>query len=158
MGIKLSQFEEKLTKVLKEGVEEIVSAKFLNEVGDFSVKLIRKRTKLGKGVDKTGGSSRKLDSYSDSYVVQRKRLKKQGKLAGTPKKSNLTQSGQMLDKGLDHIVDGNRVIIGMNNDDDAQKAAFVSKKRAFLNLSRAEIKQITKKIKLKAQQIFKGKF
>jgi hypothetical protein len=157
MGIKIKDFNKKLSRAVNESVSEIVGSSFLNEVGKFTRDLVKKRTKLGKGVSKSGGPSTKLEPYKESYVKQRRILKKKGQLAGTPKKSNLTKSGEMLDKSLDHVVSGRKILVGMNDDESAKKAAFVSKTRPFLNLSGAEIKQIIRKIRDKAKAVFRKK-
>lgn len=200
MGIKIKDFEKKLEQAFKKGLDIAVSDRFLNQIGASTVRIIRKRTKLGFGVRKNNGSKFKLLKLSDSYVAQRrnklgfwtnangivvpittltgkelkafrasKSARKQvtknraflkqhnPKLSSdtSPKKSNLTQTGNMLDEGLGHIVLDNKIHIGMMDGENAKKAAFVSKKRPFLNLSKAEINQITKIIRTRIQAIFK---
>jgi len=201
MGVKLKDFDKKLEKTLAKVLEVVNSDKFLQQVGKATVQIIRKRTQLGKGVDRTGGSSRKLDKLSDSYVeVRRNKLgfwtnskgqvipintlsgkelkafradksarkqisnnraeikRRNPKLSSktSPKKSNLTRTGSMLEKGLSHIVSDKRIIIGMKDNENAKKAALVSKRRPFLNLSKAEINKVTRIIRDKVKSISKS--
>ena len=72
--------------------------KTLETIGDYNVKTIKKRTRLGKGADKDGGPQTKLKIKPRTKQV-RKGLKKKGKLSGktSPSKANLTRTGKMLD-------------------------------------------------------------
>ncbi len=155
MAIKIEAFSGSLKNALKKSIDALTSNKILNDIGKLAVKLVRTRTKLGKGVTRNGAASKSFKKYSNSYVKQRKLLKKQGKLAGTPNRVSLTQTGEMLDKSLDHTIGNNKVTIEMSDGDNEKKAEFVSKDRPFMNLSKAEIKQIEKVLRDAASKIFK---
>lgn len=157
MAIKLKDFAKNFEKQMNKALEKATSDKVLKEGKDLVVSDMKKRITLGYGVDRTGGSKKKFEKLSDSYVVQRRRDKKKGKLGknATPKKSNLHKSGKMIEEDLDGIVEGKRIIIGMQTDRSAKIAAFVEKKRPFLNLSKGEVKRITKFFQTQITEIFR---
>ena len=118
---------------------------------------VKVRTRLGGLAEKDQGSKSKIKPLKPSTIKYRQYLKKKGELSGltTPKKSNLTMTGQLLDaltgKGL-------RVAIGIisvkstrRKDRDLKNsdvAKYVSDQgRPFLNLTSKEIKELAQNIK-----------
>ena len=88
-----------LTKLLKKIEKAIDSPRYRREfeqLGEFAVNLIVKRTRLGYGVRKNGGKRFRLAPLDSKYVDARKRQGGLSKFA-RPKKSNLTRTGQMLE-------------------------------------------------------------
>lgn len=146
------RFQDALESVIK----ELSGRKSLNKIGKLGVKLIRTRTKLGKGVDRTGGTARALKPLKRSYIEQRKRDRAKGKLhrSTSPSKSNLTRTDQMLNS-LDFQIRGNSIDIEPSDDrrsdsdlTNQEVADFVeSQGRKFLNLSGNEIKQIIQSVR-----------
>lgn len=124
---------------LKKLRDEMTKKDNLQETGDFAADLIRKRTRLGFGVDSHGGSKKKLDKLSTGYINQRKKKKPQGPT--TPSKSNLTRDGDMLDD-LEAKVSTKTTTIGFSTKKSEDKAEWVSDKRPFNFLSKPELKQI----------------
>jgi hypothetical protein len=145
----------------------------LKEIPD----LIRVRTRLGKGVSNFGKPLSKLKALSDSYSLQRQGAKKGSakfraktkdgvkivefpaktvkKLADltTPKKSNLTYTGQLLDsiqaKRLGTVIEVSlkqQRNDGLTND---KVAGYVKGERPFLNLAKTEITNVQRKVKEK---------
>jgi hypothetical protein len=136
-------FAANLRKMMEKLVEEASSPEYMKQLGDEAASLIRKRTRLGYGVAEQGGNKGKLEPLTEPYVKQRK-IKATGPT--TPKKSNLTQKGDMLD-ALSSKPNGNGSIeIGFTDAHEAQKAVWTSKLRPFNNLSKAEISQLRKKL------------
>jgi hypothetical protein len=143
----LKAFTDKLSKTMRTAVDN----KVLNKLGEFTVNIVQRRTRLGYGVDDNFEERRKLARLSDKYVQSRR------KYAGlssttTPKKSNLTRTGQMLES-LRHKVKGNTVEIrptgrrsdGKTNEDVAYYNAIGGRNkppRIFNNVSRLEFQQI----------------
>jgi hypothetical protein len=99
---------------LKRAINELRQPKYMKQIGELSAELIRVRTRLGYGVEKNDGPRQRLKPLAQSTIDQRA-----GKLAffttpdgvvipykpdtkptlsgfTTPKKSNLTRTGQML--------------------------------------------------------------
>lgn len=142
---------QKFQKYMQSLYEEFGSTATLREVGDYAADRIAKRTKLGKGVAGEGQEAFPLKPLSEGYVKARKRKRTSGTLDNTtsPKKSNLTLTGQML-RALQVLqVLPYKVIVGVKStsrtDSDlnnSEVAGFVSKDRPFLNLSKAELNGI----------------
>jgi len=114
--------------------------KDFSEVGDKAVDLIKKRTRLGYGVSDHGKPKKKLKKLSPAYIAARKKNKPKG--LTSPSKSNLTNSGDMLDNLESKDLKNNKIEIGFNNSKDEKKAKWVSDDRPFNNLSKSELKQL----------------
>ncbi len=69
---------------------------FKRKIALMTADQIRKRTRLGKGVDESGKQTR-LKVLSDKYIDVRKKYRKNLTNLTTPNKSNLSATGQMLD-------------------------------------------------------------
>ena len=126
---------------------------------------IQRRTRLGAGIDPSG-KNKKLDPLSDSYVKKREALKKKGDLfnATTPKKSNLTLTGQMLNAIIGIKESATRFVFTFNPQRDDGKsnldiARWVQEKgRNFFRLSSSEVKQFERKIAKTINQAIKNLF
>ena len=139
----------------------------MKEFADFAGNLIKKRTRLGRGVPFQGAESQRLKPLSERYKQQRRGLRTINK-SGTaltkrrfnpdlstdtqPAKSNLTYTGQLLDSISSRGKDGEGDVFMKNLRSDSsltnnEIAEFVQKDRPFFNLSRAEISQLQKKIR-----------
>lgn len=138
---------KKLSKVRDEVIKDI------EEVGDEAANLIRKRTKLGYGVSEQGGKKKKLTPLSENYIKRRKSFKL-GET--TPKRSNLTLSGQMLDDLHAKKKKDNSVEITFKSEEAKDKAKWnTDKGRPFNFLSSSEIKQVREIIQKKIQNLIK---
>lgn len=133
---------KKAMKALKNIQKEVEDN--LIDVGQEAVELIKKRTRLGYGVEDQGKPKTKLKKLSPGYINQRKRNKPTG--PSTPAKSNLTYSGDMLDALEAKKKQDNKIEIGFKNSEEEKKAEYVSEDRPFNNLSKAEIKQLQQKL------------
>lgn len=125
----------------------------LQGTGDFAADLIKKRTRLGFGVDKHGGRKSKLAPLTDAYKKQRKRHKPKGPT--TPSKSNLTNTGDMLDDIEAKVETGGDIKIGFSKKKNKDVAKWVSKKRPFNFLSSPELKQIKNYLNELAKKLLK---
>jgi hypothetical protein len=137
--------QDDINKVLKqiEALRDKAEKEF-TKTGNEAVELIKKRTRLGYGVDKPRGTKTKLKKLNSDYVASRKRNRPTGPT--TPAKSNLTQSGDMLDDLEAKKQTSTRYEITFKRKESRDKAEWVSKDRAFNNLSKSEIKQLAKKL------------
>jgi hypothetical protein len=116
-------------------------------IGDFLIEKIRIRTQLGYGVDKHLSEKTKLKPLSKKYIEQRKVM---SYLSGmtTPKKSNLTRTGSMLDSLKVKSMSNKAIRIGPTGSEmfgvsTSSKAYFQEKMgRIFLRLSSQEVKQV----------------
>jgi hypothetical protein len=149
-----------IVKRIEKSVNDNLTNEVLGELGLKAVEIVRKRTRLGYGVTKQFGERGKLAPLSPNYVEQR-RMFNQLAAYTTPKKSNLTRTGQMLES-LGVTVKGTTVIIrpegvrtdGKRNEDVArwnQEGAvgqrkdgslWVRPERIFLNISGNEYNQL----------------
>ncbi len=144
----LKQFTDKLKKYVNRGA----SNKELKAVAEFAIGTIVKRTRLGYGAptDMIGNRFR-LKPLSETYVEYRSKSgrRKLGQYA-SPKRSNLTFSGKLLDSiGILSIKQG-QVVVGPKGSragglTNADVARFVAEQgRSFLNLTIPEFKQLVR--------------
>ena len=153
--MKVKEFEEKLIALLNELAEE----KNMMLIGEYAKELIKKRTRLGYGVEKTGDERKKLKALSDSYIDQRKAMiwaiipvkpLSSPKLSPStsPTKSNLTKSGSMLDSMSVTSSNGKVRIAPQGSRSDSrfsneEIASLVTKQgRPFNNLAKGDLKQL----------------
>lgn len=157
----LSNFAKKLSAKLKKSFDP----SFMREVGNETIRLIYSRTKLGYGVRSQGAAREKLKPLSDTYINIRKRIQKSGGLDPTtsPKKSNLTKSGQMLRSiKIKRANNGTVWIVPMGYRTDRKSneeiANKVSKDRPFMYLSNLEIEKIKRFAQNNFSSVFKNRF
>lgn len=170
-------FKEDLNKFEKEyelKIKQALSRTFILELGKIARDIIYKRTKSGKQANGSG-----FKPLSSSYVKQR-----QGKLAiytdnqgrirafkpnktntkklgrfGSPRKSNLTNTGEMLE---DFVIDllsngtGVQIRIGDTRRQDGKTnseiASYVSEDRPFLELTESELQILVRKVEQRLRQ------
>ena len=132
------------------------------EVGEMIEEGIKKRTRLGYGVQDNYKSKNKLEPLSKNYKKQRKRQKLSK--STSPAKSNLTKSGSMLDN-LSTKINKRKYTVqvkpsGADRDgvSNKKKSVWVSKDRPYLFLSTPEIKRITKFLRKELDKIIKKLF
>lgn len=82
-------------KKIEDATKETISAPIMERLGEFSVDLVVKRTRLGYGVPIQFGTKSKLKPLSRPYKTFRKDYQGLSSTT-TPSKSNLTLTGQML--------------------------------------------------------------
>ena len=151
MKSKASKKLQDILKRISSTVKEAVNREALDSIGLFAVNLVVKRTRLGYGVSRQFDKKQRLAPLSPGYVKSRKMFEGLSDLT-TPKRSNLTRTGQMLDS-IRHKVKGNSVEIrpegrrtdGKLNSDIAYYNAIGGKnrpRRVFMNISELEYKQI----------------
>lgn len=139
------------TRELLESFDLAFSVQNMRDIGVFANNLIRVRTRLGYGVAASGAKRKKLAPLYEGYVNWRRGAAKSGDLSTntTPKKSNLTFTGQLLDSTGLIITKDKRVSIGprgrrSDGGSNEEIGAKVSKTRPWNNLSDLEIKQVTR--------------
>lgn len=138
---------ERIVAELKAAVNDARRPDVFRHLGQLSIKLIVRRTRLGYGVPDHLASKRRFTPLKDNYVKQRKKSRLSS--LTSPKKSNLTRTGQMLDSMKILRQTSNSVIIGpsgtrsdsrSSNSEIAQYNA--DRGRVFLNLSDLEYAQV----------------
>ena len=138
----MSQISRVISKKLTKQLSKL--SEVLAKAGDDLADAVRKRTRQGFGVSRNNGIKRSLKQLASSTIKKRSRLPLSPKT--TPSKSNLTQSGSMLDS-IKADVDGTQIKVTITGAKNNKKAQFVSKDRPFLNLSKDEVDAIKRQIK-----------
>jgi len=133
---------DKVKRLVDNAVNELTKSSTLKVVGKYTKEAVVKRTRLGKGVDKLAGSQKKL-SIKDSTKKTRARLKKRGMLSDktTPRKANLTRSGEMLDS-IDYKVNNSDSSVTVAADPANQRKVNELEEMGhkFMNLTKGEFK------------------
>lgn len=139
-------FEKILEQLGKKIIDEFKSKESLQTLGDEAAALIKKRVKLGYGLSESNGTKEKLKALSPGYKKQRKKDTLHS--STTPNKSNLTNTGQMLDNLKATIKSEDTVSIGFTNTEAKDKAEWVTEGgRPFNHISKAEYKQLENSLK-----------
>lgn len=144
------ELKKKINAELTKIRSKMTSQEVLKIVGDEAVEIIRTRTRKGFGSDKPGGSNPKLARLAPETVKARK--KKRLSSSTSPSKSNLTETGKMLDNLKTIPRKGVVTIRGGDNEDDnkIEYAHFGSEnrpERPFLFLSAKEVEDLLKRLK-----------
>lgn len=126
-----------IIKQIQDAVNGAIQPNTLRVAASELVQSIKKRTRLGKGLQKDGDSLQSLTPLVSSYKKQRKRLNLSSET--TPAKSNLTQTGKMVDN-IDFKVTSTGFEVFIKGQENNKKAEYVSKKRPFMFLAKFEIK------------------
>lgn len=151
---------DKIAKALIKAENEIKSAKNMQVITQISVEMIQERVRdRGKGVANRGGNEHNLAPLKPSTIKARSRKKLHPKTS--PARSNLTETGQMLDalrakgirKGVGRItINPKRRGTTITND---EVSFFVSGKRPFMDLSKSELARLTKITAEKTTKLYK---
>lgn len=153
---------EKIRLALVKAADEIQNRKNMKELAQISAEMVRERTRKGKGVSRRGSFVHNLADLEDSTIRRRERIKLHPETG--PSKSNLTETGQMLDalygksKKKGH---GDIAIRSKRKKKKGQKkeitndevAFFVSGKRPFIDLSNKEVNKLSKITAEKTQKL-----
>lgn len=167
MSFKVNMGE--IAKKIEEKIEKAVDLSIDTTLAKETATQIKIRTRLGFGID-TNGNQIKLAPLSDSYKAQRRgeiafwtdkfgRVRsyipdEKPRLHGhtTPAKSNLTNTGEMLDSIDGYASDGKMFIKLNGRREDGytneEIASFVEEQdRVFMGLTNSEKNALARKIK-----------
>lgn len=146
---------EQIVANLKAAVNESRRPDIFKHLGEFSIKLITRRTRLGYGVDEFLAPKRRLKPLSEKYVKQRSKSRLSS--FTSPKRSNLTRSAQMIDSLKIIRQTKSSVVIGptgnrkedstITNQEIAQYNA--ENGRSFMQLSDLEYAQVFREYRRK---------
>lgn len=134
---------------LKHLIEKTVNSQLSEKLGTLAIEMIKTRTRLGSGVPELGKAQQKLAPLADTTKVKRKREKAAGRLSSktTPAKSNLTQTGELLDN-IKFITSGKTLEIYIAGDRNRKVATYVADARPFFTLSKSEVSRLADVIQL----------
>lgn len=147
--------------MLKETIKEATSPKLLNIIAEKCRTEIYNRTKSGKGVTDDQSDKAvetKLEKLSTGYINQRNKKGVTGEF-GSPDKSNLTNTGQMLD-GIKYEVNDGKIelsISGARTDGKTNEeiAGYVREKRPFFALTLKEQLRVVKEYEKRIRAFLK---
>ena len=138
----------RITRDIDRLLDDAEKPSILRQLGVFAVRMIRERTRGGKGVKRPGGNITRLKRLSRSYIKHRKQNARKLDRTTSPGKSNLTFTGQMLRSLKVRTVRKGQMVIGPSgrrNDGktNEQVALWVQEQgRPFLFLGRAEQRKL----------------
>jgi hypothetical protein len=138
---------DRFVKRLNSTIEKVNGPAEMRAIGEFMIEKIRIRTQLGNAVMENLQEKSKLKPLSKKYIEQRKVFMNLSTMT-TPKRSNLTRTGSMLDSLKIKSMSKTAIRIGPTGSDmfgvsNSSKAFWQEKMgRIFLRLSFAEVKQI----------------
>ena len=144
---KNNQNIEQFVKRLNGAIESANGQKEMKAIGEFMIQKVRVRTQLGSGVNNNLEEKSKLKPLSKKYIEQRKVFNSLSSMT-TPRRSNLTRTGSMLDSLKIKSMSKTAIRIGPTGNDmfgvsNSSKAFWQEKMgRIFLRLSFQEVKQI----------------
>jgi hypothetical protein len=136
---------------LRSAMPEVTAPASMRKIGEQAAAMIKLRSRLGHGVPADGQEKARFKPLAESTVKARQR----GALHSetTPKRSNLTRSGQLLDSEGVTKVDAGKVSVGPSGQrsdgkTNEQVAQFVTAAgRAFNHLSKVELKRLQDEVK-----------
>lgn len=142
---------KEFTDALEEVLKEATNARNMEAFGQKAADIIYKRTKSGKGVTSNTGpaSLTKLKPLSQQYIDLRKKNPPKGEF-GSPARSNLTNTGQMLDSIQVKAESGKATVsiadtVRSDGKTNSEVAGHVADNgRPFMNLANEEAKILTK--------------
>lgn len=143
----LKRLDVALDKAISRAISKSKMTKYMRALAA----IIKKRTRLGFGVAKDGASKKKLKGLSSKYIDKRKKSRLSSQTR--PGRSNLTFTGQMLDAltGGGEKEGPGVVFLEENRNDDKKNSDIAEwnedKGRPFLYISKAERKQLEKKVR-----------
>jgi hypothetical protein len=139
---KLAAMAKKVDSILPKLINQ-GKMNFLLEGKDSIPDIIKRRTRLGRGVNDGGGLD-KLKPLSDKYKNRRKNIALSGETK--PNKSNLTLTGEMLNSIIGSIR-GTIASFTFKGDENNKKAGWAEEGgRPFFKLSESEKNGISRKI------------
>ena len=149
---KVADFVRKYTKV----IDRVTDKKSMKDYGEEALKDIIKISRAGRITLKDGEKTSKLPKLSADYIEQRKKTKKANKLsnATSPRKSNLTYSGDLLNRGLEVKAKDGQFTIEPKYFYKGQVKGLAEKlNRPFLHLPKSTLVKIIKDMKLRIKQL-----
>lgn len=108
----------------------------LQQIAADLLEQIYRRIKDGYGV--SNGKQSKLAPLSDTYIKWRGKNSNKLDSTTSPRKSNLTKSGQMLDSMVTEVSNG-EIIITFGNGEAKGKARYNNETRPFFDLTNTEL-------------------
>lgn len=144
--IKVNNRADKWLKKLDDVFDKITDSDQMRDFGNKSIEIIVNRTRYeGKGVPAQFGNRKTLKKVTEKYSKRRAKMKGKHPDAASGRASNLTLTGEMLDKLMVIKATKREVIIGWKQKKQGEKASGQADQgREFLFLGSAEYKELLK--------------
>ena len=143
-----------LKQKIEAALDRALQPRNLGKIAQSLALDIKKRTRLGYGVERTGAEKFKLAPLEAKTIEKRESLHDQGRLSEftSPTKSNLTEKGHLLDSLVGRSKRKGQITVALKENRGDGKSnskieSFQRKKRPFFNASRLEIKRLLQQIK-----------
>ena len=123
-------------------VAVVKTTAFLKKIAETAVNNLKTRISLGYSVSTDYGPQNKFKPLAESTVKKRKRLKDRSLLSDrtTPKKSNLTETGKLVDS-ITYRVAGGKIEIFIEGERE-KLVEYLSPERPFFHLSETEVSRL----------------
>lgn len=134
---------DRVLKELEKAIRDSIKSETLLKIAKDLPERIKVRTRLGYGVDETGGPRQKLKDTKASTKRRKEYKKRAGDLSDqtTPKRSNLTDTGELLDSLVAESPKDGELTIKSKGARNEKVARYVTEGgRPFLNLSKPELR------------------
>lgn len=160
MAIRINNFSQKLGEVLRRAEANLTSRQTLDNIGDKLTDDIKKRTKLGFGVENQGGSQKKFKGLAPSTKKTRKSQSQKLSSDTSPAKSNLTFTGAMVDS-INHESEKGRILIKATGQDEkgiknSDKIKYNAEKgRIIFNLTKGQIRELKDEFQKRLELVVK---
>lgn len=151
---------------LEKALEEVRKPATMKRLGDKAAGMIKLRTRLGHGVTGDGTDKQKLKPLSDSTRESKRGKLRRGELSSdtTPNRSNLTDTGQLLDSIKAFDAQNGSIKVGPTGTRQDGKrnediAKYVTEQgRSFNHLSKVEQKRINDEVRREVRAVLKRYF
>lgn len=141
----------KIIECIRKAKKKVFTKSFFEQLAKEMADTVRVRSQLGGSVSEQNKGKKPFKKLSPGYVKQRESFKGLSNLT-TPKKSNITRTGQLIEsitgkglsKGLEIELTGKRTDSSLTNDEVGK---FLREQgRPFLNFSNVEMKKLRRLI------------
>lgn len=123
-------------------LDVVKTAAFLKKIAEAATQNLKTRVRLGYAVAQDSGPQGKFKPLADSTVSKRRKLKSPPLSENTtPKRSNLTQTGELIDS-ITYRISGNKIEIYLEGARNQKVAEYVTPARPFFHLSAIEVSRL----------------
>ena len=147
----LKKLKQTIDKIKPDILQKVLGTDHLNRIAKAMSNQVKKRTQVGKSVASTAGTQQNFQPLKPRTIEQRKRASKVGQLSPNtrPSKSNLTETGKMLDSLEGRSLNRGEIEIYISDTERAEVAKYHHEgggklpKRPFMFLAKFELKMIS---------------
>jgi hypothetical protein len=120
-------------------IRNTINDNLMRRLGQLAVDMVRQRTRLGYGVESFGGPQQKLKPLATGTVENRRRKTLSGDTS--PKKSNLTATGELLDS-IEFRLSGGKIEVFITGARNQKITEYVSEERPFFALTKPQVSRL----------------